>query len=117
MYVALKLGLTRLTCVYNVQLVKNTKKICNETKIEPSRKLKDLSEEGLDSVRSVISNYLVEGDLRREISVNIKRLTDLNCYRGVRHKRGLPVRGQRTRTNARTRKGPKKGSSPIKKNN
>ena len=92
-------------------------KICNETKIEPSRKLKDLSEEELDSLRSVISNYLVEGDLRREISVNIKRLTDLNCYRGVRHKRGLPVRGQRTRTNARTRKGPKKGSSPIKKNN
>ena len=92
-------------------------KICNETKIEPSRKLKDLSEDELDSLRSVISNYLVEGDLRREISVNIKRLTDLNCYRGVRHKRGLPVRGQRTRTNARTRKGPKKGSSPIKKNN
>ena len=92
-------------------------KICNETKIEPSRKLKDLSEDELDSLRTVISNYLVEGDLRREISVNIKRLTDLNCYRGVRHKRGLPVRGQRTRTNARTRKGPKKGSSPIKKNN
>ena len=92
-------------------------KICNEAKIEPSRKLKDLSEDELDSLRTVISNYLVEGDLRREISVNIKRLTDLNCYRGVRHKRGLPVRGQRTRTNARTRKGPKKGSSPIKKNN
>jgi len=92
-------------------------KICNETKIEPSRKLKDLSEEELDSLRSVISIYTLEGDLRREISVNIKRLTDLNCYRGVRHKRGLPVRGQRTRTNARTRKGPKKGSSPIKKNN
>ena len=80
-------------------------KICNETKIEPSRKLKDLSEDELDSLRSVISNYLVEGDLRRETSVNIKRLVDLACYRGSRHKKKLPVRGQRTQCNARTRKG------------
>ena len=90
-------------------------KICIETKIQPTKKLKDLSEDELDSIRSVISNYLVEGDLRREISINIKRLTDLNCYRGVRHKRGLPVRGQRTRTNARTRKGPKKGRLQLKR--
>lgn len=105
-----------LTGVFGIGL-DTSKKICVESKITPSKKLRDLSEEELDSIRSIISNYLVEGDLRREISVNIKRLTDLNCYRGVRHKRGLPVRGQRTRTNARTRKGPKKGSSPIKKNN
>ena len=105
-----------LTGVYGIGL-DTSKKICHKTKIDPTRKLKDLSEEELDSIRSLISNYLVEGDLRREISINIKRLTDLNCYRGIRHKKGLPVRGQRTRTNARTRKGPKKGSSPIKKNN
>ena len=93
-----------LTGVFGIGL-DTSKKICNETKIEPSRKLKDLSEEELDSVRSVISNYLVEGDLRREISINIKRLVDLACYRGTRHKKKLPVRGQRTQCNARTRKG------------
>jgi small subunit ribosomal protein S13 len=75
-------------------------------------KIKELTEEQLDAVRAVISKMTVEGDLRREVSMSIKRLMDLGCYRGIRHRRGLPLRGQRTRTNARTRKGPRK---PIKK--
>jgi small subunit ribosomal protein S13 len=78
----------------------------------PSVKIKELSEEQLDTLRNIISKMTVEGDLRREVSMNIKRLMDLGCYRGIRHRRGLPLRGQRTRTNARTRKGPRK---PIKK--
>ena len=86
--------------------------ICSEVGILPSVKIKDLSEEKLEAIRSVISKMTVEGDLRREVSMNIKRLMDLGCYRGIRHRRGLPLRGQRTRTNARTRKGPRK---PIKK--
>ena len=75
-------------------------------------KIKDLTEDQLEAVRNVVSKMNVEGDLRREVSMNIKRLMDLGCYRGIRHRRGLPLRGQRTRTNARTRKGPRK---PIKK--
>jgi Ribosomal protein S13 len=71
-------------------------------------KIKELTEEQLEAIRSVVSKMTVEGDLRREVSMNIKRLMDLGCYRGIRHRRGLPLRGQRTRTNARTRKGPRK---------
>ena len=82
--------------------------ICEEVGIDPSRKVKDLSESELEGLRQSIARFIVEGDLRREISMNIKRLMDLGCYRGLRHRRGLPVRGQRTRTNARTRKGPRR---------
>lgn len=84
------------------------KSICTKTGIDPSRRVKDLTEEESIKIRNVIENdYKVEGALRGEVRDNIKRLMDINCYRGQRHKRGLPVRGQRTSTNARTRKGPK----------
>ncbi|MDC9729626.1 MAG: 30S ribosomal protein S13 [Methyloprofundus sp.] len=86
--------------------------ICKEVGIERTIKIKELNEEQLNAIRDVISKIVVEGDLRREVSMNIKRLMDLGCYRGIRHRRGLPLRGQRTRTNARTRKGPRK---PIRK--
>ena len=82
--------------------------ICEATGILPSVKIKDLKEEELEKLRTEIANYNVEGDLRRETAMNIKRLMDLGCYRGIRHRRGLPVRGQRTQTNSRTRKGPRK---------
>jgi small subunit ribosomal protein S13 len=84
------------------------KRVCEAVGIVPSVKIRELSEEQLDQVRNEVAKYAVEGDLRREIAMNIKRLMDLGCYRGMRHRRGLPVRGQRTRTNARTRKGPRK---------
>lgn len=87
-------------------------KICKETGIDPHKKIRDLTEGQLDEIRNEIAKITTEGDLRREVSMNIKRLMDLGCNRGIRHRRGLPVRGQRTRTNARTRKGPRK---PIKK--
>lgn len=86
--------------------------ICKEVGIERTIKIKELNEEQLNAIREVISKIVVEGDLRREVSMNIKRLMDLGCYRGIRHRRGLPLRGQRTKTNARTRKGPRK---PIRK--
>ncbi|GAB5500819.1 MAG: 30S ribosomal protein S13 [Pseudohongiellaceae bacterium] len=86
--------------------------ICEATGITPSTKTSDLSPEQLDSLRAEVGKHPVEGDLRREISMNIKRLMDLGCNRGIRHRRSLPVRGQRTKTNARTRKGPRK---PIRK--
>jgi small subunit ribosomal protein S13 len=82
--------------------------ICEAVSIEPSRKIKDLSEEEIEALRGQVGKYTIEGDLRREIAMNIKRLIDLGTYRGVRHRRGLPVRGQRTHTNARTRKGKRK---------
>ncbi len=82
--------------------------ICEATGIIPSTKIQDLKEEELEKLRTEIAKYNVEGDLRRETAMNIKRLMDLGCYRGIRHRRGLPVRGQRTQTNARTRKGPRK---------
>jgi small subunit ribosomal protein S13 len=82
--------------------------ICNVTNIPMDRKIKDLSEEDLDVLRTEVAKYTIEGDLRREVAMNIKRLMDLGCYRGMRHRRGLPARGQRTRTNARTRKGPRR---------
>ena len=86
--------------------------LCDTTGINPGAKVSDLSEEELDSLRNEISKLAIEGDLRREVSMNIKRLMDLGCYRGIRHRRNLPVHGQRTKTNARTRKGPRK---PIRK--
>ena len=86
--------------------------ICDKTGIAPNSKTGELSPEELDALRNEIGNLTVEGDLRREISMNIKRLMDLGCNRGIRHRRSLPVRGQRTKTNARTRKGPRK---PIRK--
>lgn len=82
--------------------------ICKTLAISGNTKVSDLSEQELESLRMAITNLNVEGDLRREISTNIKRLLDLGCYRGIRHRRGLPVRGQRTKTNARTRKGPRR---------
>ena len=82
--------------------------ICEGAGITPTTKVKDLTEPEVAAIRSYIAKWPVEGDLRREVSMSIKRLMDLGCYRGTRHKLGLPVRGQRTRTNARTRKGPKK---------
>lgn len=89
-----------------------SKKILSETGVDPDRRVKDLTEEDVTKIRHVIeSQYKVEGALRAEISSNIKRLIEIGCYRGIRHRRGLPVRGQRTRTNARTRKGPRKGSA------
>ena len=84
------------------------KLICEAAGIVPSTKVKDLDETQLDALREQVAKFEVEGDLRREVTINIKRLMDMGCYRGLRHRRGLPCRGQRTRTNARTRKGPRK---------
>ncbi|VFP84197.1 30S ribosomal protein S13 [Candidatus Erwinia haradaeae] len=86
--------------------------ICGLTGIAEEVKISDLLEEQMDMLRDAVTKFVVEGDLRREVTLSIKRLMDLGCYRGLRHRRGLPVRGQRTKTNARTRKGPRK---PIKK--
>ncbi len=88
------------------------KSLCEATKISPTTKVRELTEEQLELLRDEIAKYKIEGDLRRDVSMNIKRLMDMGCYRGIRHRRSLPLRGQRTKTNARTRKGPKK---PIKK--
>jgi small subunit ribosomal protein S13 len=96
-----------LTAIYGIGRTK-AREICAAVGIEPSTKMKDVTDAEMDKLRDNVSKFLVEGDLRREVSMNIKRLMDLGCYRGVRHRRGLPVRGQRTRTNARTRKGPRK---------
>jgi len=87
---------------------KTAQTICEELKIDYTRKVSDLSEDEVEQLRTAIANYVVEGDLRRNISTNIKRLMDLGSYRGIRHRRKLPTRGQRTKTNARTRKGAKK---------
>lgn len=84
------------------------RKICEQAEIPTDAKVKDLSEAQVESLRAEVAKFTIEGDLRREISMNIKRLMDLGAYRGMRHRRGLPVRGQRTRTNARTRKGPRR---------
>lgn len=96
-----------LTAIYGIGK-SSSNNICKAVGIGIDKKLKDLSEEQIDQIREYISKMTIEGDLRREVSMNIKRLMDLGCYRGLRHRRGLPVRGQRTRTNARTRKGPRK---------
>ncbi len=100
-----------LTAIFGIGRTR-AQDICTATGIAPTTKIRELSEEQVDVLRGEVGKYAVEGDLRREISMNIKRLMDLGCYRGMRHRRGLPVRGQRTRTNARTRKGPRK---PIRK--
>src|ERR1700756_3787756 len=86
-----------------------SKQICAQAGVKPETKVKHLTDAEVEALRVQVARFTVEGDLRREVSMSIKRLMDLGCYRGVRHRRGLPVRGQRTRTNARTRKGPKKG--------
>ena len=94
----------------------NFQKNSEKTGINPSTRVKDLTEEEAGKIRKVIENdYMVEGDLRRDVSMNIKRLMEIGCYRGIRHRRGLPVRGQKTKTNARTRKGPKKTVGRKKK--
>lgn len=96
-----------LTYIYGIGR-HTASEICKGAKVEGGVRVKDLSDEQLAAIRSEIAKYKTEGDLRREVALNIKRLTEINCYRGTRHKRGLPVRGQRTKTNARTRKGPRK---------
>ena len=85
-----------------------SKLICETLKLDPSTKVSELTEDELESIRVAVSKYEVEGDLRREVAMNIKRLRDLGCYRGIRHRKSLPLRGQRTKTNARTRKGPRR---------
>lgn len=99
-----------LTSIYGVGKPTSLK-LCKSLSIEPSMKVSALSEAQLESLRGEIAKITVEGDLRRAISMNIKRLMDLGCYRGLRHRRGLPVRGQRTKTNARTRKGRRKSTT------
>lgn len=96
-----------LTAIYGIGR-SHAKNICAAAGVKAEAKIKDLTEQELDAVRAEVAKFTVEGDLRREVSMNIKRLMDLGCYRGIRHRRGLPVRGQRTRTNARTRKGPRR---------
>lgn len=96
-----------LTAIYGIGRAR-AYKICVDAGVTPSAKMKDLSDSDVDKLREQLTKFSVEGDLRREVTMNIKRLMDLGTYRGARHRRGLPVRGQRTRTNARTRKGPKK---------
>ena len=103
-----------LTAIYGIGRP-TAQKICEAVGIAHSKKIKDLSDAELEKIREEIGRLTIEGDLRRELSINIKRLMDLGCYRGMRHRRGLPVRGQRTRTNARTRKGPRKGAAALKK--
>lgn len=97
-----------LTAIYGVGR-KRAQDICAGANVLPSKKVKDLTEAELDVLRGEVAKLRVEGDLRREVAMNIKRLVELGTYRGTRHKRGLPLRGQRTRTNARTRKGKRKG--------
>lgn len=96
-----------LTAIYGVGR-SSAKKICQDLTIPLETKVKDLRDDQLEAIRQKLLTFKVEGDLRREVQLSIKRLMDLGCYRGIRHRRGLPVRGQRTRTNARTRKGPRK---------
>jgi small subunit ribosomal protein S13 len=96
-----------LTSIYGIGRAR-AREICAAAGIAPSAKIKDITDVQMDKLRDRVAQFAVEGDLRREVSMNIKRLMDLGCYRGLRHRRGLPVRGQRTRTNARTRKGPRK---------
>ncbi len=104
-----------LTYIYGIGLAKS-REILAATGVSPDTRVKDLTDDESKRLRSEIeSNYRVEGDLRREVAMNIKRLMEIGCYRGLRHRRGLPVRGQRTKTNARTRKGPKKTIAGKKK--
>lgn len=96
-----------LTYIYGIGRTRALN-ICSAVGMKPQTKVRDLTEADLDKLRAVIGEYSLEGDLRREVSMNIKRLMDLGTYRGIRHRKGLPVRGQRTQTNARTRKGPRR---------
>ena len=100
-----------LTSIYGIGDTR-AKQICEAAGIAPDTMVKDLAEPEVAGIRNAVANFVVEGDLRREVSMSIKRLMDLGCYRGIRHRRGLPLRGQRTRTNARTRKGPRR---PLKR--
>ena len=100
-----------LTSIYGIGNT-TAKGICAQTGVTPNTKVGDLSEDQAEALRTAVANFTVEGDLRREVSMNIKRLMDMGVYRGLRHRRGLPLRGQRTKTNARTRKGPTK---PIRR--
>jgi small subunit ribosomal protein S13 len=103
-----------LTAIFGIGLP-TSKKILAQSGISPDTRVKDLTTEDEHRLREIVDELKVEGDLRREIASNIKRLTDIGCYRGLRHRRGLPVRGQRTKTNARTRKGPKRTVAGKKK--
>ena len=104
-----------LTYIYGIGL-KTSQKILSEAGINPDTRVKDLTEDEVGRIRDILANnYQVEGDLRREVALNIKRLSEIGCYRGIRHRRGLPVRGQKTKTNARTRKGPRKTMANKKK--
>lgn len=96
-----------LTSIYGIGSTR-AQSICEAAGIAPNAKVRDLSEQEVEALRTEVAKFTVEGDLRREVSMDIKRLKDLGCFRGVRHRRGLPVRGQRTKTNARTRKGPRR---------
>jgi small subunit ribosomal protein S13 len=100
-----------LTGIYGIGRI-TARKICADSGVKPDTKIKDLTEAEVESIRNEVGKYTLEGDLRRTISMNIKRLMDLGSYRGIRHRRGLPLRGQQTQTNARTRKGPRR---PIRK--
>jgi small subunit ribosomal protein S13 len=101
-----------LTAIYGIGRAR-AQAICAAAGVQPNRKIKDLNDSELDRIRESIAKFTVEGDLRREVQMSIKRLIDLSCYRGSRHRKGLPVRGQRTRTNARTRKGPRKAAIKL----
>ena len=103
-----------LTAIYGIGR-STAQKICEAVGVPYSKKVKDLTDADLEKIREELGRITIEGDLRREMSINIKRLMDLGCYRGFRHRRGLPVRGQRTKTNARTRKGPRKSGALVKR--
>ena len=103
-----------LTYIYGIGLPRS-QKILKQAGVNPDTRVKDLTDDEVSNIRKIIDeSYTVEGDLRREVALNIKRLTEIGCFRGIRHKKGLPVRGQRTKTNARTRKGPRKLVSKSK---
>lgn len=103
-----------LTAIFGVGRTR-AQKICDAAGVVRTNKIKDLTDAQLERLREEVGKFTVEGDLRREVTMSIKRLMDLGCYRGLRHRRGLPLRGQRTRTNARTRKGPRKSIAGAKK--
>lgn len=104
-----------LTYIFGIGLT-SSQKILAKVGVNPDTRVKDLTEEEAQALRTeILGNYMVEGDLRREVTMNIKRLMDIGCYRGIRHRQGLPLRGQRTKTNARTRKGPKRTVAGKKK--
>ncbi len=103
-----------LTAIYGIGRLR-AQKICISAGVSLTKKIRDLNDTELEKLREQVGQYQIEGDLRREVTINIKRLMDMGCYRGLRHRKGLPVRGQRTRTNARTRKGPRRLAQALKK--